>query len=212
MGILKSGILGPVYNKTGNTVSRMHKNVNVVTVKYKINNKPATSAQLEVQEKLGMLSSFLSKIDELIALGFKHYAKGKDPLNVAYAYNYADAFLKDEAGLKLNYPKIIYSRGYIVPPESPTVLALPGQIEFNWLPQRQSKYCLHTDLATVLVYNPKKEEFITLVGVTDRYAQGYLLDIPTTYSGNTVHCYMSFTSKEDQLQGNSMYLGELVCV
>lgn len=212
MGILKSGILGPMQNKTGDTVGRMHRDINVITAAYNKSEKPATAAQLQVREKLGMLSNFMSYIDHLIKPGFKQYSKGKDPVNVACSFNYRHAFVSDENGLRLNYPKLMYSRGYILGPESPGLLALPNQIEFNWLPQRQSRYCQHTDMATVLVYNPVKNEFISPAGVTDRYAQGYRLDTPASFSGDTVHCYISFASKDGKQQGNSVYLGELVCI
>lgn len=212
MGILKSGILGPMLNKTGTAVGRMHRNINVISAVPRKTNKPATTAQLEVQDKLGMLSHFLSHIDHLIKPGFKKYSKGKDPVNVACSYNYDHAFLSDETGLKLNYPKLMYSRGYVLEPESPGILALPNQIEFNWLPQRQTKYCQYTDMATVMIYNPDKGDFISMSKVTDRYAQGYVLNIPPTFAGDTVHCYMSFASNDEKLQGNSTYLGELVCI
>ena len=212
MGILKSGILGPMQNKTGSAIGRMHRNINVITGPYRKTNKPATAAQLDVQAKLGMLSSFLNAIDDLIKPGFKQYAKGEDPVNVASSFNYQHAFIKDEAGLRLNYAKLVYSRGYILGPESSGLLALPNKIEFNWLPQRQSKYCQYTDMATVMVYNPVKERFIKLKGVAERYAQGCLFDIPPHFAGDTVHCYISFASKDGKLQGNSTYLGELLCI
>lgn len=212
MGILDSGILGPVRKKTGPTVARMHRNTNVVMASYRKSNKPPTTAQLEIQHKLGMLSSFLNAIENLVKPGFKQYAKRKDPVNVASSFNYDHAFSSDETGLKLNYPKLVYSRGYILGPESPGLLALPNQIEINWLPQPQSTYCQYTDMATVMVYNPVKNDFVTMAAATDRYAQGYLLDIPSNFAGDNVHCYISFASKDGKLQGNSMYLGELTCI
>lgn len=212
MGILKSGIIGPIRNKTGPTVSRMHRSTNVVTAAYRISNKPPTASQLEVQGKFGLLSGFLSNIDDLIKIGFKQFSKGKDPVNVASAYNYAHAFLVEETSFTLNYPQLVYSRGYILPAESPVILSLPGQIEFNWLPQRQSMYCQYTDLATFLIYNPAKTYAIKETMVTDRYAQGYMLDLPKEFAGDTVHCYMSFASKDGKLQGNSIYVGQLVCI
>ncbi len=212
MGILKSGILGPVRIKVGPSVNRVHKNINVVTAAYRKSNKAPTALQLDVQAKLGLLSGFFSQIDDLIRIGFKQYAKGKDPVNVACSYNYDHAFLTDGAVLMLNYPKLVYSRGYIVPAESPGLLALPAQIEFNWLPQRQSAYCQHTDLATFLIYHPERQMAVRKVAITDRYAQGYVLDISPAFAGDTVHCYMSFASKDGKLQGNSVYVGALTCI
>lgn len=212
MGILKSGINGPIRNKIGPSITRVHRNINVVTAAYRKSNKAPTASQLDVQAKLGLLSGFFSHIDDLIKIGFKQYAKGKDPVNAASSYNYEHAFLTDGATLTLNYPELVYSKGYIVPAESPALLALPAQIEFNWLPQRQSAYCQHTDLATFLIYNPAKKTSIRKVAITDRYAQGYVLDLPASFAGDIVHCYMNLASKERKLQGNSVYLGELICL
>jgi len=212
MGILKSGILGPMTNKTGPVTGRMYRGTNVITSAYRKGNKPPTALQTDNQAKFGMLNSFLSHIENLISIGFKQFAKGKDPLNVAYSYNYDHAFLSEAEGFTLNYPKLVYSRGYILPPECPTILALPTQLEFNWLPQRQSKYCQFTDLATFMVYNPTKAHAFKKIGITDRYEQGYLLDLPKNYIGDTVHCYMSLASKDGKLQGNSMYIGQVLCV
>lgn len=212
MGILKSGINGPVRNKVGPNITRIHRKLNVVTGPYRKSNKPPTASQLEAQTKLGLLSCFFSYIDDLIKIGFKHYSKGKDPVNVATSYNYDHAFLTEGTELTLNYPELVYSRGYILPAESPGLRALPAQIEFNWLPQRQSAYCQHTDLATFLIYNPAKDRVYRKVAATDRYAQGYLFDISKAFAGDTVHCYMNFASKDGKLQGNSVYVGEVVCI
>jgi hypothetical protein len=212
MGILKGGILGPIVNKVGNASGRMHRDTNVISTLPRPSNEPPSTAQKEKREKFGLLSSFLSQIDDLIKTGFKQYSKGKDPVNVAYSYNYNHAFIVNEAGIHLNYPAIKYSRGYIVEPESPTLLPLTDQVEFNWLPQRQSNYCQYTDLATFLVYNPAKEIAIRQVAATDRYEQGHLLTIPKNWADDTVHCYMNFSTKDGKLQGNSIYVGELACI
>lgn len=212
MGILKSGIFGPMTNKTGPATGRMYRGTNVITSAYRKSNKPPTSSQIDNQAKFGTLNSFLSNIENLIRIGFKQFAKRKDPLNVAYSYNYDHAFLSTDTEFDLNYPELVYSRGYILPPESPAVFALPAQIEFNWLPQCQSKYCQFADLATFMVYNPTKEHAFKKIGVTDRYEQGYLLDLPKHYLGDSVHCYMSFASKDGKMQGNSMYIGEVLCI
>jgi hypothetical protein len=212
MGILKSGILGPMTNKTGPVSGRMYRGVNVLSAAHRKSNKPTTALQIDAQAKFGLLNSFLSDIENLVRIGFKQFAKGKDPLNVAYSYNYGYAFLSTATALELNYPELVYSRGYILPPESPAILALPAQIEFNWLPQRQSNHCQFTDLATVMVYNPTKKHAFKKIGITDRYEQGYLMDLPLDYAGDIVHCYMSFASKDGKMQGNSMYLGQVLCV
>lgn len=209
MGILKSGPFGPFYNKTGPIVGRRHRKQNVITALHHTSNKPFTAAQLESQLKLGLLNGFLSNIDTLVNIGFKAVAKNKSPVNEAFSYNYNHAFVKDGNVLLLDHPQIIYSRGHIVTPESPKVASIAGSITFSWLPQNQSAYCQFTDLASFLVYNPTKETNVILLNSTNRYAQGYTIEMPVDYVGDTVHCYMNFASADGKKTGDSMYIAAL---
>lgn len=211
MGILDSGPFGPFRKKTGAIIGRGHMGQNVITALHHQSTKRPTAKQIESQLKLALLNSFLSKIDVLVDIGFKKQVKHNSPVNAAFSHNYKHAFIKNGEELRLNYPQLVYSIGHIDEPESPVVLALPAQIEFNWLPQNQLAYCQFTDLASFLVYNPAKEMAVTKVGLANRYAQGYLFDLPKGYLGDTVHCYMSFASKDGKLQGNSVYVGAVTC-
>jgi hypothetical protein len=211
MGILRSGPFGPFRKKTGPIIGRGHMGQNVISALHHKSTKAPTAKQIESQLKLALLNSFLSKIDKLVDIGFKKQVKHNSPVNAAFSHNYKHAFVQDGEELKLDYPQLVYSIGHVMEAESPVVLALPGQIEFNWLPQNQSAYCQYTDLASFLVYNPAKKKAVTKVGLVNRYAQGFLIDLPNDYLGDTVHCYMSFASKDVKLQGNSSYIGEVIC-
>ena len=212
MGILKSGILGPVINKTGPTSGRMHRGQNVISGARKKSKgkKNITSLQLETRVKFALLIDFLSFTKDLTENGFKHFARSKDPANVAYSYNFPHAFLGDKSDFSLNYPELVYSRGYILPPESPAVQIIERSIEFTWLPQRQSIYCQLTDIATFLVYDPIAKRALKNIAVTNRDSQHYRINLPTVCQGHPLHCYMSFQSKDGKLQGNSMYIAEII--
>lgn len=210
MGILKSGILGPFRNKTGAVIGRIHRGKNIITGLYNTSDKPPTKKQLEARLKLELLNSFMLDIGALVKIGFKPYVKNNSEVNVAVSYNYRHAFLKVGENISLNYAKMIYSRGHIVTPESPEVETHPRAITFSWLPQNQSTYCQFTDLASFLVYNPAKEMSVIAVNATSRYEQGYILEIPAGFIGDTVHCYMNFGSADRKKNGDSMYIASLV--
>jgi hypothetical protein len=210
MGILRSGILGPVRNKTGSVVGRMRNNVNVVTGLHKISNKPPTKSQLEAHQKLGLLNGFMQEIDVLVNTGFKYYIKNNSAVNVAVSYNYDHAFLIKGEDIVLNYPQLVYSRGHIVTPESPEVASDAGNITYRWLPQNQSAYCQFTDMASFLVYNAAKKTCVILQNATNRYAQGHTIEMPEGFVGDTLHCYMNFNSADGKKAGGSMYIGAVV--
>jgi len=212
MGIQKSGILGPFRNKVGAVVGRRHRGQDLMTGLPRKSNKPATARQLETQYLFGLLNSFLSSIDQLVNIGFKAFVKNNSPVNAAFAYNYDHAFVKEEGQYRINYPKIMYSRGHMVTPEGARVIPAAGKIVFSWLPQNQSAYCQYTDQASFLVYNPLKEKVMMRPGAVNRYAQSFEVEMPADYPGDALHCYMSFASADGKMQGDSLYVGEVTVV
>lgn len=211
MGILKSGVIGPFRKKVGPAVGRRHMGQNLLLPLPHPNNKPPTAKQLETQEKLGLLSSFLNKIDKLVIPGFKAYTKHNSPVNAAFKYNYDRAFLKQGDTYLLNYPKLVYSRGHVLAPEEAAVTAAGNKITFSWLPQNQSAYCQFTDKASFLVFNPFKEKgFFILQHAINRYTGRFEMEVPEGFTGDGVHCYMSFSSADGKIQGDSVYVGEVI--
>lgn len=217
MGILRSGIFGGFRKKAGPVVGRRGRGKNIITALHHPSTNPPTEAQMDAKDKFGLLTSFLSVISELVNIGFKHYAKNRKPLNVAYSYNYENAFVMEDGHYLLNYPKIMYSRGHIETPNgahvvlegsSPTSLA--RSVKFSWLPQDQSIYCQYTDLATFLVYNSAADKAVVVVNAIDRYSLEYTVELPLEFEGDMVHCYMSFASANGKLKGDSVYVGEVV--
>ncbi|TKC09621.1 DUF6266 family protein [Pedobacter frigoris] len=212
MGILRKGLLGPVKNKTGAVIGRQHRGQNVLTGLQNPSTKPPTEKQLEERRKFGMLNSFLSDIDKLVNVGFKHYAKIKTPVNVAYSYNVDHAFVKQGEEWQLNFPEMVYSRGHVDTPEGATVApdADVHTVLFSWLAQKQTASCQFADQASFLMYNASKNKALILINATNRYALSYPLTLPAEFFGDTLHCYMNFNSADGKQSGDSMYLGELI--
>lgn len=209
MGILKSGILGPFRKKVGTGIGRLRRGQNVLTALHRKSNKPATKKQLDAQLKFGLLNSFLSNIDKLVNIGFMPYAKVNSPVNTAYSYNWKHAFVNEGDTYRINYPQMVYSRGHVVTPEGVQAGHSTEGIVFSWLPQPQSAYCQFSDLASFLIYNPSKDDSMILINKVNRYALGYSMQIPVSYAGDTVHCYMNFVSANGKHNGDSVYIGEV---
>lgn len=209
MGILKSGLLGPFRKKVGPAIGRLRRNQNVITAIHRMSNRPATEKQMEAQLKFGLLNKFLSKIDGLVNIGFRPYAKFDSPVNVAYSYNWKHAFVKEGNEYQINFPKMVYSRGNVVTPEGAHVSHSSNGIIFTWLPQSQSAFCQFSDLASFLIYNSSKNERIIMINIVNRYALGFTMQIPPRYSGDTLHCYMNFNAANAKQTGDSLYIAEV---
>jgi hypothetical protein len=210
MGVIKSGIIGPIRKKVGPSVNRIHRKTNVVSAPYRLSNKPPTVKQLEEQTKFSLLNSFLSNIDQLVKPGFKKYATSKTQVNAAYKFNFPHAFIFTEDHISLNLPEIMYSKGRIATPDDTELILTDNLIQFNWAAQPQNPSCQFSDRASFLLYNPEKEQSLQFIDVADRYDREYSVKIPIDFKGNTIHCYMSFASADGKLAGDSVYIGIII--
>jgi hypothetical protein len=209
MGILISGILGPMKNKTGAVIGRMHRGQNVITQLYirKHPNKKRSEAQLATELSFGLLNNFLSNIQGLVDTGFRKKVKHNSPVNAAYSYNFKHAFLDVNGKIVLDYPNLVYSLGYIEGPESPALITEDGSLFLSWEDMPQSEYCSYSDMATVLVYDPLEKGDLIFENVCLRSDLSVQLDI-SPFLGKNVHCYMSFCSANEKNRGDSVYLGQ----
>jgi len=211
MGILTGGILGPMKNKTGTVIGRIHRGQNVVTQLYKRRKrrKKKSKEELASQARLGLLSSFLSEIHDLVEIGFKKMVKHNSPVNAAFTYNYDRAFIEIGEVLVLNYPELIYSLGDVEGPESPALEYLNGFLNISWYDGPQSKYCQYSDQATVLVYEPAGHDLTIFSKECKRSDLQVSLAIDE-FIGKEVHAYICFASADGKYQGKSVYLGLVV--
>jgi len=214
MGILRTGIFGGFRKKTGPIIGRRVNGQDIITGHHHKSTKGPTKKQIEINDKFRLLTTFLNPIAALVNMGFKYVARGKRPLNVAYAYNYDHAFVEEDGHYFINYPKMVYSRGSVETPFGVQAVLEPSSsarsIKFSWSPQGQSAYCQYTDLGSFLVYNPTKMKAVTALNVIDRYALEYVVLLPPDFEVDTVHCYMNFASANGKIMGDSVYVGVIV--
>ena len=210
MAILKHGILGPVSNKVGTVIGRNFRGLNVITQLYNTSQKPATVGQKLENNRLTMLSSFLSDAQWVIVPGFTKTAKaGQSALNAAYSYNYPNAFIEENDALSINFPKIVFSRGPVEQPNCATVKMEGNQIIFNWLAQAENKYNRHDDHTSFLIHSANWPHMIILQHTVTRSSLRFEFELPETRLGDTLHCFMLFSNRNGKLIGNSEYIGKL---
>lgn len=220
MGIQDSGPFGGFYKKIGPIVGRRRKGQHVLTALHHVSNKAPTEAQLLARERFSLLTGLLNQIAPLLNSGFKRPAKGKTAVNAAYTFNFERATAIAEGHYELVYPMLVVSRGHISGPagalislisDTPEVPAMHRGVRFSWRLQEQSLYCRAGDLASILICNATKTRAIYSQNAAERSALGFIRLLPSDFStGDLLHCYLSFSSADGKLSGNSAYIGSLV--
>jgi hypothetical protein len=209
MGFLTGGIDYDMIGRVGNHVGRKTKGRNVIGMRPSKSNKPPTALQVAQRQKFGLVTSWMVGIAELIETGFSVHDSAESNMNAAVSYHLKNAVTGVAPNFTMDYEKVMFSRGRIKKAASPNVtIATAGAIGFSWLAGNPSKYNKATDLATVMVYNPSKEEFVTLQAAAPRSALAYNLLVPGDFSGDEVQVYIGFTSSDGKVAGDSTYLGE----
>ncbi|WP_276091048.1 DUF6266 family protein [Pedobacter sp. JY14-1] len=212
MGVIHQGILGGFRNKTGSVVGAFWRSLNVMKGLPKKSSKPPTDAQKEVRDKFGLVTNFLSWISPLVEVGFKGLSGVRTAMNAAVAYHIENALTGVWPALNIDYTKVMFSKGKLALPSNITIATtVDAQIDFSWANlSNDGKYQDATDKATIMVYNPVKQEFVVLQQIVARSAMSYDLAVPANFSGDTVHCYISFNSvKTKGLVSESYYAGAL---
>lgn len=213
MGIIRQGILGGFRNKTGSVVGAYWRNRDVIRGLPRASNKPATQAQADQRFKFGLITAFMARLSSFIDLGWGSGNGSTSPMNNAVAFHLKQAvtgvapnFTIDYTKLKINSGKLLLANGIAV------AITAAARVDFSWLNTvPDGKYKDATDRVNVVVYNPAKDSFVTLQSAAARSALSYNLQVPPDFSGDTVHCYISFSSIIDKkLVSDSYYAGDFL--
>lgn len=213
MGILNDGILGGFRNKVGTVIGRKFRDMDLIVGPYRESTKPETKGEILQQNRFRMINHFLNYLKSVVGPGFKQYAKKKSALNAAHSYNYGHAFIEEEGVLKLNFPKMVYSRGNVSIPNCPSVvLSAPEQLTFTWLPEGENQFTRGNDKASFVVWMEKSDKPLILIDAAPRSALEFSMEIPGNLGIETLHCYMSFKNATGKLVSNSFYVGAVEVV
>jgi len=212
-GFLSGGPYYHLVGRTGNNVGRVRGGKNVFSMRPHPSSKPPTELQLDVREQFSLIVSILKWITVLIRVGFQDRNGGESAMNAAVSYNYRNAITGVSPNYVIDYPKMMYSQGLLSEAAAPEVEAMvANKVTFSWGTALESGLGSLTDLATVLVYNPAKDRFVPMAGAAARSVQVYELSLPATFSGDLLHCYISFVAVGGKVVSNSVYVGSVTAM
>ena len=107
----------------------------------------------------------------------------------------------------IDYPNFLYSKGRLSAAYSPEVeTTVAAQLKYTWLATLGTGIGGPTDMATIVVYNPIKDVFVTMTSAAARSALTYTLLVPADFSGDIVQCYISFVSADGKVASDSLFV------
>ena len=210
MATYKKGILGVFTGKVGTVVGSSWKGIDYIKSLPKSGSRTPSQLQLDQRLKFGLVTSFLKPIKQLTSIGYGTVKGSISPSNAAASYHLNEAVIGTSPDFEIDYPKVIFSRGELPGPASPSAVAGSGaEIDFAWADNSAANLAQTTDKAVLLVYGETSKQFV-FEDTATRASVGATMQLPPNFTGETVHVWMAFFSANDKQASTSVYLGTVV--
>lgn len=171
---------------------------------------PRTPGQIAQRAKFSEVMKFLKPCKEFLRIGLQTKAKDMSPFNYAMSFIYKNALTGVFPDFTIDYSKVLLSIGNLAGASEPKMLLTSArEIEFTWqIDQEGTNYFLN-DVAMVLILNPAKQEAITIMDGNIRNKLRQLVELPATFAGDEVICYMAFQDHRRSRVSDSQFIGRL---
>ena len=210
MGKVKPNVLGVFSGKIGNMVYATWKGIPYVRSKPVSINNPRTEAQQSHRAKFALGIRFLKPCTNFIRVGYQKYAIKKSASNAALSYILANAITGSYPDYRIDYPRVLLSRGSLMPPVNVQASIVDGTVLISWDNNSRSNGCANaTDKALAIVINPDNGEVAYKIAGAPRASCIEMLDLPTCRTGDQVVVYLGFISDDDKEVSDSVYAGSI---
>jgi len=208
MGKIKQGILGGFSGKVGTVVGSSWKGIAVMRgIALHVAN-PKSDKQLVVREDMIVLQKFLCSMTSFIRIGWKNFAIKMSQMNAAFSYNHANALQGTYPNIAIDYPNALVSRGQLPGVLNGTAAStVAATIAFTWLDNSDEAGASDTDKTLICIFSPAKNQAVTAIGLATRLSNSQAVTVPSSFSGDLVHCYIAYETEDGTVQSNSSYAG-----
>jgi hypothetical protein len=208
MGIIKQGITGGFSGMVGNVIGGSWKGIAYMRIRPVSVANPKTEPQLDQRSRFAIALRFLEPLTEFLHTGFRNYAIKMSAFNSAMSYNVLHSLQGTYPNYTINYPNALIARGKLPRPQNQVATStVAGTILFTWDDNSDEMKASVDDKSLLVVYNPVKDQAVTIQGLAERADGTQTITVPDSFSGDQVHCYIAFMAKTGTLISNSGYAG-----
>jgi len=199
------------FGRMGNTVTYLL-NGQIVRRTIGKSTKKATIPQLSVRQRTKIITQFLKPVNLYINAGFEFEARlvqKKNAHNIATSYNWLHAFTGIYPDQKIDFSKILVSKGKMPVIHNIEVSVADSRIEFRWDKTCLTEKMKGSDRVMLLAYFPAENHAEFLIGGAERLEGVEYLTIPDYKKGAYMETYVSFVSADYKSISNSVYTGQV---
>jgi len=170
-----------------------------------------STPQLIQRAKLSIIIQFLKPLKVFLRVGFKNHARGMSAFNAATSCNLENALTGTYPAYEIDYSRVLVSQGKLPGALNPAAVSgSTAEIKFTWDNNSSKIDAMADDKAILVIYNPVRQLAISVLGGNTRVSGSQTITLPSNFSGDQVHCYISFQNASQSVVSDSRYAGSLV--
>lgn len=204
----KPGASGDFNGKIGDIVVYNWLKLKIGRSKPQKTNKKATEPQLNQRASLGLISSILSPLKEVINIGFASKKGTMTPMNTAVKYNLKHAVTGIFPDLTIDYAKILLSKGWLDHVNTPYLTHFDdNKVRINWLNPVNLKLGIEENDTVHVYFYCEITRVLREFKAALRSDAIVELNLNQLYMYGTIHCWMFLVAANGKTVSNSKYLG-----
>lgn len=170
---------------------------------------PRTEGQVNQRNKFSVVQAFLKPNRSFLRVGYKFYANKMSAVNAAMAYVIKNAITGTAPDFEIDYPVALVSRGILQGVVDGEIAVAAQELNVSWANNSTQGNARPDDLALILVYNPTKQESVTVLSGYARSLSSAPVPMPDHFVGDVVQVYLAFQAPGGSMVSNSSYLGSV---
>ncbi len=204
MARLLTGLHGPFTGKLGSVIGTSWKGLHIMRVIPANHNDANTTLQQAQRAKIKLLSSFLSKCNSLIRIGFAAIDPKNTAFNNAIKHNLAEVVEGTFPNFTINIAKLKLSTGKLRNVWDPTIMSVDANtISISWTDNTNNENAFATDRLHLCVIDKETHDVHIHPTPPSRNATTCHLTLPTDWSTHDVFV-IGFMAKEGVKNPKSM--------
>lgn len=205
-----NGAIGTFSGKVGSIIGSSWRDIHYMRGLPKKRTKPFTEAQLAQQQRFSLMGKFLLPLKGLFEIGFAKAYVGESTLfNQAMAAN-LPAVTGDYPDFTLDYSKVKFSNGGLLPPRGVTVTTGEHEVTVAWRSSITTFNGNADDDVYVLLYDSELQLFYTTDEVVQRSVGEAVIAVDDDTVGHAAEVWLFCVSREGETISNTVYGGSVV--
>lgn len=208
MGTIRKGALGGFSGKAGSIVGSSWRDISYIKGLPKLSNKPKSIKQLEQQARFAAAVRFLLPVKSLMNVTYGQVKSGRATgFNMALKQVLDHAITGTYPDYEIDFPNVYLAKGNLGTPSDVVLEVTDLNLTVSWSPRFDKLNRFITDEMTVLVFDPISRDFVIGPEGILRTEETTEVEIPSEWSGRTVHVYLFYIGVNGKDVSNSLYAG-----